>query len=57
MGCGINFKVTPYFFENENTKIFFYFFHFLFKEKSFKKNNFFYFYFQNFIKISSLDLN
>jgi len=42
MGCGIGFKVTPYFFKNKNKKFFFIFLHFLLKEKSFeKKNNFF----------------
>jgi len=42
MGCGIDFKVKPYFLKNKNKKFFFIFLHFLLKEKSFeKKNNFF----------------
>jgi len=46
MGCGINFKVTPYFFENENTKIFFIFFTFFLKKKVLKKIIFFIFIFK-----------
>jgi len=46
MGCGINFKVTPCFFENEIRKKKYFFFTFFLKKKVLKKIIFFIFIFE-----------